>query len=102
MLFSVPTIIDGEFEWDSEKAESNIRRHGVSFDEAFTVFDDPNHVIVDNHSPDGRLLAVGLSKEPRLLTVVHVERGARNRIISAWRATRSEAAFYAKKRREEP
>jgi len=81
------------FEWDGEKAESNIRKHGVSFDEAVTVFYDPLGATFDDpdHSWDeSRYVTVGYSAQGRLLVVCHVERGDAVRIISARRPTRSE------------
>jgi uncharacterized DUF497 family protein len=82
------TVVYGDFEWDDAKAEANMRKHGVSFDEAATAFEDPNHLIVDDGSGDGETYwLLGFSITGRLLTVVHVERGRRERIISAHRAT---------------
>ena len=74
------------FEWDRAKAETNVKKHRVSFDEAVTVFydplaatfDDPDHSIGEH-----RFVTVGLSSRGRLLVVVHVELGDSNRIISA-------------------
>jgi uncharacterized DUF497 family protein len=47
------TVVYGDFEWDDAKAEANMRKHDVSFDEAATAFEDPNHLIVDDGSGDG-------------------------------------------------
>jgi uncharacterized DUF497 family protein len=90
------TVIDGGFEWDAEKAETNILKHGVSFDEAQTVFGDDNLVIVDDGSGTARLWAIGFSAEARMLTVVHVELedADRIRIISARLATKGERRIY--------
>jgi len=82
-----------QFEWDRAKALRNFRKHGVSFDEAVTVFydllsatfDDPDHSIAES-----RLIIVGYSARGRLLVVGHTERGVRTRIISARRATARE------------
>ena len=87
------------FEWDSSKAASNRRKHQVSFDEAQTVFFDDFAVqfFDDDHSDvEDRFIMLGMSSEARLLVVVHCEREAGDviRIISARRATRSEATFY--------
>jgi uncharacterized DUF497 family protein len=90
----VATVVSGPCEWDSEKAEANEAKHGVSFPEAVTVFADPRVVFVDDGSGTGRLVAIGMSATPRLLTVVHVERGERDRIISARRATAAEERLY--------
>ena len=86
------------FEWDGWKAEENERKHGVSFDEAGTVFYDslarsqPDH----EHSTaaEQRFLMLGKSASGRLLVVAYAERGAKLRIISARRATRSEREDY--------
>ena len=69
------TVVFGDFEWDDAKAEANVRNHGVSFDEAATAFEDPNHLIVDDGSGNGETYwLLGFSIAGRLLTVVHVER----------------------------
>ena len=74
------------FEWDRAKAERNVKRHRVSFDEAVTVFYDPLAATFDDpdHSVrEHRLITVGNSSRGRLLVVVHVEGGDSIRIISA-------------------
>lgn len=81
------------FEWHRAKAEENLRKHGVSFDEAVTVFYDALSATFDDeeHSVDeARLITVGYSARGRLLVLAHTERGARVRIISARRATARE------------
>jgi hypothetical protein len=81
------------FEWDPNKAERNIRTHGISFDEASTTFRDPlSRTIGDPlHSDDEeRFVLIGQSMKRRLLVVVHTERGERIRIISARLATNKE------------
>jgi uncharacterized DUF497 family protein len=75
-----------EFEWDNQKADHNLLKHGVSFREASTVFDDPLIVTFDDpdHSDDeDRFIAIGTSAEGRLLMVAHTDRYDRIRIISA-------------------
>ena len=86
-----------EFEWDLEKAAINFRKHGVSFDEAITAFDDPFHL--DYYDPDHgeheyRYLAMGYSIKGKLLIVSYTDRGERRRLISARRATRKERVCY--------
>jgi len=79
-----------DFEWDPEKATLNRRKHGVSFEEAVTVFYDPLSATFDDadHSiGEQRLITVGFSAQGRLLVVSHTERGEALRIISARRAT---------------
>jgi uncharacterized DUF497 family protein len=88
------TVVEGDFEWDSVKAESNLVRHGVSFPEAATVFADPFAVYIDNGSEEDRMVVIGSSLRERVLFVVHVERGKRDRIISARRATPGEREVY--------
>lgn len=85
------------FEWDPNKASSNLRKHGVSFVEATTVFDDPLGATVPDpiHSIDEeRYLIFGMSNRSRLLVVAFVERDERIRIISARRLTLQEQRQY--------
>jgi uncharacterized DUF497 family protein len=85
------------FEWDWKKAGSNLKKHGVSFEEAMTVFGDTlSLTIVDElHSAqEQRWVLVGLSNRSRLLVVVHIERGVGIRIISAREATAKERKAY--------
>jgi uncharacterized DUF497 family protein len=93
------------FEWDSSKAAANARKHGVSFDEARTVFEDEEALIIPDpeHSHgEERFVLLGLSSALRVLVVVHCERhdGAVIRIISARKADRAERADYASRRAE--
>ena len=90
----MPTVIEGSFEWDSDKATANLAKHGVSFPEAATVFADPLAVYLDDGSGQGRMVVIGTSLRERVLYVVHVERGERDRIISARAATTAERAVY--------
>ena len=86
-----------EFEWDRRKAERNLRKHGVSFDEAVTVFADPFELTVDDpdHSLDeDRFVSVGRSAFDRLLVVGYSERGSKIRLIFARRATMPERFDY--------
>ena len=74
------------FEWDREKAKLNSRKHGVSFDEAVTVFYDPLSATFDDpdhSSSERRLITVGYSSRGRLLVISHADRGEAIRIISA-------------------
>ncbi|MEW6209919.1 MAG: BrnT family toxin [Acidobacteriota bacterium] len=86
-----------EFEWDEEKAAVNLSKHGVSFDEAKTVFDDP--LYVDFYDPDHaydehRYIIFGESAQGRLLMVSYTERGDAVRLISAREATAAERREY--------
>jgi uncharacterized protein len=85
------------FEWDESKAASNLSKHGVSFEEAKTVFDDPLYVDFYDpaHSDDeDRYLIVGESNQRRLLIVSYTERGSLIRLISAREVTRTEREVY--------
>ncbi|MEK7286348.1 MAG: BrnT family toxin [Nitrospirota bacterium] len=82
-----------EFEWDTEKAQKNYKKHGVPFEEAATVFYDALSATFDDnvHSiGEHRLITVGFSSVGRLLVVSHTERGKAIRIISARPATARE------------
>jgi hypothetical protein len=82
-----------EFEWDPNKAESNLRKHGISFSEAATVLGDTFSITVrdpDHSLDEERYITVGLSYHSRLLIVSHTERGDNVRIISARELTRQE------------
>ncbi len=86
------------FEWNNDKAASNLLKHGVSFEEAKTVFDDP--LYLDFYDPDHsedeeRYLIVGQSNRGRLLIVSYTERGDVTRLISAREVTRTERETYA-------
>ena len=86
-----------DFEWDPNKAEENIRRHAVSFEEASSVFEDSLAFTIDDveHSTqEKRFYTVGLSSLHRTLVVAHAERGENIRIISARLATRRERNSY--------
>jgi uncharacterized protein len=89
------------FLWDSRKAASNQRRHGIGFQEATTVFHDSLSVTIPDpdHSVDEeRFLLLGLSNRRRLLVVAHSEHGESVRIISARRANRRERRTYEEER----
>jgi len=88
------TVVEGDFEWDATKAESNLAKHSVSFAEAATVFADPMAVYLDDGSGTVNMVVIGTSLRERLLFVVHVERGERDRIISARLATEAERTVY--------
>ena len=88
-----------KFKWDLAKAAANVKKHGVSFEEAQSVFYDEFAVQFfdeDHSSDEARFLMLGLSAEARLLLVCHCERDAGYiiRIISARRATKRESTFY--------
>ena len=85
------------FEWDEEKAKSNVRKHRVSFEEAITVFDDRMSITLDDpeHSEDERrFVTIGFSNRDRLLVVCHNDRPDRIRIINSRTADRRERGYY--------
>lgn len=85
------------FDWDPDKAQSNVRKHGVSFDEASTAFGDLLALLMNDpdHSPEEeRYLLLGMSIRQRLLVVAFAERPPLTRLISARWATRTERKRY--------
>lgn len=93
------TIEYGEFEWDEEKAKANVRKHGVSFEEAATAFDDTRHLVDPDSAHPERFVLIGMSSKVRLLYVVHAEHDRhgkiRYRIIGARQGNRKDAVRYA-------
>ena len=90
------------FEWDDNKNKTNIEKHGISFEEAVTVFEDDEALIIvdDAHSQkEERFVLIGFSYKANLLVVCHCyrEKDSIIRIISARRANRQESKEYAKK-----
>ena len=92
------TVVYGDFEWDDAKAEANVAKHGISFEEASMVFADPCYILLPDETHADNFLALGLSGLMPLLTVVHIERGPRIRIVSARKATILEAQVYERRR----
>lgn len=93
------------FEWDSNKARENIRLHGVTFEEASTVFSDPlagTQYDPDHSFGEARFLELGSSKLGRLLVVCYTERDDRIRLISARLATAAERRKYEEKGHNSP
>jgi uncharacterized protein len=83
------------FEWDRRKASANLKKHGVSFEEAETAFEDKLGAYYPDSLHETRFILIGYSKLHRLLYVVHAEVGAQAiRIISARKATKHEKAHY--------
>lgn len=88
-----------EFEWDPDKAASNLAKHGVSFQEAATVLGDPLSITFydpDHSIDENRYITIGTSADGRLIIVSHADRDDRIRIISARKATRRERTIYEK------
>ena len=86
-----------KFKWDPDKAAANLRKHGVSFEEAVTAFKDDLCATardLEHSVAEHRFITFGLSVHERLLTVSHTERGSTVRIISARLITRAERKIY--------
>ena len=89
-----------KFEWDGKKAAANLKKHGVSFEEAITAFSDPlsmNMKDPDHSESEQRYIVLGLSERYRLVVVSYVEVEKRTRIISARQVTRTERKAYEEK-----
>lgn len=87
--------------WDSVKAAANVPKHGVTFDEASTVFGDPLNLLMadpDHSHDEERSVLLGMSNRRKLLVVAFAERPPRTRLISARRATRHERRRYEEER----
>jgi hypothetical protein len=85
------------FEWDPKKAVTNLKKHGVSFQEAATVFGDPLAITFqdpDHSENEERKLTFGLSLQRRLIVVSHTERKDVTRIINARKMKRKERVIY--------
>jgi len=88
---------DVEFEWDDEKAESNLEKHSIAFEEGATIFNDPLIATMpdpDHSASEERYVSIGISVQARLLVVVHTQRGERNRLISCRKANSAERKTY--------
>lgn len=95
-LTVVATVHFGDFEWDSKKAEANLKKHGVSFPEATTAFLDEHNLIGADTRYEERFILIGMSNKRRVLYVIHGEilDKKHTRIISARVATKREALHY--------
>ncbi|WP_435550728.1 BrnT family toxin [Desulfobacterium sp. N47] len=83
------------FEWDKSKAKENQSKHGISFADAFAVFEDPNAVTLEDIEHDEqRYVTIGMDAFGRILVVVYTWRGDNIRIISARKAVRYEVRQY--------
>ena len=90
------TVIFGDFEWDDRKAALNLKKHGVSFEEALTALADPNAVEAPDLADAARWITIGYSALWRVLFVVYTEAcpSGRTRIISARKATTAQRRKY--------
>ena len=83
------------FEWDRDKADSNLKKHRIDFADAVTVFDDLNTITIDDPDHDeNRFFTIGMDAYARLLVVVYTWRGENIRLISARNATKQEQKYY--------
>jgi uncharacterized protein len=85
------------FEWHEEKAKENLRKHGIRFEEAKTVFNDPFSITIADSEysvEEERYIDIGLSINGQLLVVVYTERQSNIRIISCRKATKPERQVY--------
>lgn len=92
------------FEWDDEKAALNLEKHGVRFEKAMGIFEDPLHVTFADHfnsDAENRQITIGSTFWNEVLIVVHTTRGERIRIISARHATKAERRKFMNKERDQ-
>jgi hypothetical protein len=86
-----------DYEWDADKASSNLRKHGIAFADAVGVFSDSLAItIADDHPDEDRFVTIGTDFLLRIVVVVYTWRDHKIRIISARKATRSERQIYEK------
>jgi uncharacterized DUF497 family protein len=85
-----------DFQWDEEKARGNLRKHGVDFADAATIFEDEMALTIEDPDAVGehRFVSVGRNARGQILTVIYTLRGESIRIISARQATRHERNSY--------
>jgi uncharacterized DUF497 family protein len=96
----VPTVVSGDYEWDEAKAEANLAKHGVGFDEAAAALDsDPDEVAAPDPIESSRTHSLVMSLRARVLLVVTTDAGARTRIITARKAEPHEQRAYDQEKR---
>jgi uncharacterized DUF497 family protein len=96
----VPTVVSGDYEWDEAKAEANLAKHGVGFDEAAAALDsDPDEVAAPDPIESSRTHSLVMSLRARVLLVVTTDAGARTRIITARKAEPHEQRAYDQEER---
>jgi uncharacterized protein len=86
-----------EFEWDPAKADNNLEKHKITFEDASTVFDDPLRVEVNVTKPEHgeiRYIAIGMMHDGRMTAVVYTNRTGKRRIISARNVRKDEQREY--------
>ena len=90
-----------KFEWDEDKSKLNVRKHGSSFEEAKTVFNDPFAITIgdpDHSDDESRYIDIGLSSKGKLLVVWYTDRNENIRLIGCRKATRSERKAYEERK----
>jgi uncharacterized DUF497 family protein len=93
--------IDLDFDWDEDKAAANFKKHGITFEEAKTVFGDPFSVTIDDpaHSlREYRFVDIGTSASGVILAVAYAERRRKIRLISCRKATKAERKIYEERK----
>jgi len=88
------TVVEGAFEWDSEKAAANVAKHGVSFPQALVALTDVNAIETTDVLDPSRIITVGFEPVSGLLVVVSTDVSDRTRIISAWKAEPADRRAY--------
>ncbi len=89
------------FEWDEDKSKLNVRKHGLSFEEGKTVFNDPFAITIgdpDHSDDESRYIDIGLSSKGKLLVVWYTDRNENIRLIGCRKATRSERKAYEERK----
>lgn len=88
------TVIEGDFEWEADKAQANKTKHGIGFEEAALALADPNEIPLEDLNHPDRVCSLVMSPRTRVLYVVTTETAHRTRIISARKATSHEQRMY--------
>jgi len=89
------------FEWDEDKSKLNVRKHGSSFEEGKTVFNDPFAITIgdpDHSDDESRYIDIGLSSKGKLLVIWYTDRNENIRLIGCRKATRSERKAYEERK----
>jgi uncharacterized protein len=97
-MYSCAYTVSVEVEWDGRKAEANLRKHGIAFEDALTVLYDDNAVAVMDQQGETRVVRIGSDSLGRILVIVYAFCGIAFRMISARRATARERRRYSEER----
>jgi uncharacterized protein len=88
--------MNSDLEWDAQKEQRNLKKHGVSFTAAVTALEDEYAITIEDDQPgERRYITIGMDENSRILLVVYTYRGVVIRIISARKATSAECEAYA-------